>query len=85
VYRDNLLLARLLLPIIVLLIDGDDMKPQGLRDSVIIVMLTCLLMAFTELALQIYFPASPLISRVPSEEQTAFEFNPDYLVALKAN
>jgi hypothetical protein len=42
-------------------------------------------MALAEVALQIFFPATPSGIRAPSEQQTAFEFNPDYLVALKTN
>jgi hypothetical protein len=51
----------------------------------VIATITCSLVVLTEIALRVFFPATPSVSRAPSEEQTAFEFNPVYLVALKKN
>jgi len=57
---------------------------QAARDSIIILFISLALLVCSEIALRIIFPEEIEISgNAPSPEMLAYQFNPDYLVALK--
>jgi len=57
---------------------------QAARDSIIILFISLALLVCSEIALRIIFPEEIEVSgNAPSPEMLAYQFNPDYLIALK--